>query len=148
MQVVLLKDVKSVGKAGEVRNVADGFARNYLIPKGLARQATPGAVSEAKEHAAQQAKRAARERSQAEAFAREIDGARLTFKARAGETGHLYGSITAADIAEELQKQTGKTIDKRKIELEEPIREMGTFRVPIRFSGDISAEIRVAVEPE
>ncbi len=148
MEIVLLKDVKGLGKTGSVRNVADGYARNYLIPRGLAKPATPGAVSEAKNQAAQQAKRAAREHAQAEAFAQEINGIHLTLKARAGETGHLYGSITAADIAEQLEKQTGKEIDKRKIELEEPIREMGEFAVPIRFGGDITAEVKVTVEPE
>ena len=148
MEVVLLKDVKRLGKAGDVRNVADGYARNYLIPRGLATPASAGAVREAKERATVQARRAAREQAQAQSLAEQLNGMTLTFKARAGETGHLYGSITAADIAEELEKKTGKEIDKRKVILEEPIRKLGTYRVPIRFSSDASAEIQVVVEQE
>ncbi len=148
MQIVLLKDIKRLGKAGEVRNVADGYARNYLIPRGLARPATTGAVREAQELAAARAKVAAREQAQAQSQAEELSGVALTFKARAGETGRLYGSITTADIAEGLEKQTGKAIDRRKVALEEPIRELGTFQVPIRFAPDVTATIQVTVEPE
>ena len=146
MEVVLLKDIKRLGKAGDVRNVADGYARNYLIPRGLASPATPGLVRETKERAAIQAKRSAREQAQAQSLAEELNGLTLTFKARAGETGHLYGSITAADIADEIGKLTGKAVDKRKVLLEEPIRELGVYQVPIRFSAEASANIRVIVE--
>lgn len=148
MQVVLLKDVKGLGKAGEVRNVPDGYARNYLIPRGVATAASPGAIREAQEQAATQARRAAREHAEAEATAAAINGTTLTFKARAGETGRLYGSITAGDIAALLEKQTGHQVDRRKIVLEEAIRDLGTYTVPIRFGGDISAEIQVSVEAE
>ncbi len=148
MEVVLLKDIKRLGKVGDVRTVADGYARNYLIPRGLASPATPGLVREAREHAAVQARRSAHEQAQAQSLAEELSGLTLTFKARAGETGHLYGSITAADIADEIGKLTGKTVDKRKVVLEEPIRELGTYQVPIRFSAEASANIRVIVEQE
>lgn len=148
MQIVLLKDIKRLGKAGEVRNVADGYARNYLIPRGLATPATAGAVHEAKEHAAAEAKHVAREQAEAQSLADELSGVALTFKARAGETGHLYGSITTADIAEGLEKQTGKPVDRRKVALEEPIRELGTFQVPIRLAGEVTANITVTVEAE
>jgi len=148
MQVVLLKDVKRLGKAGDVRNVADGFARNYLLPRGLAAPATGGAVREAQEHAAAQAKHLAREQAQAQTLAEALQGVALTIKARAGETGHLYGSVTTADIAEALEKQTGKTVDRRKIALEEPIRDLGTYEVPVKLSGDVTATIKVTVERE
>lgn len=148
MQVVLLKDVKRMGKTGDVRNVADGYARNYLIPRGLATPATAGAVREAKEQAAAQAKHAAREQAQAQSLAGELSGVMLTFKARAGETGHLYGSITTADIADELEKKSGKAVDRRKIALEEPIRDLGTYEVPVKLGGDVSATIKVTVEQE
>jgi large subunit ribosomal protein L9 len=148
MQVVLLKDVKRLGTAGEVRTVADGYARNYLIPRGLAKPATPGAVREAQAQMAVQARQAAREQAQAQMLAEELSGVTLTFKARAGETGRLYGSVTTADIAEELEKQTGKSIDRRRLVLEEPIRELGTFEVPIRLAGDVAANIKVTVEAE
>jgi len=148
MEVVLLKDIKRLGKAGEVRHVADGYARNYLIPRGLASPATAGVVRAAQEQVAAQARRSAREQAQARSVAEQLNGISLTFKARAGESGHLYGSITAADIAEELQKRTGQAVDRRKIVLEEPIRELGTYTVPIRFSGEITAQVKVTVEPE
>ncbi len=148
MQVLLVKDVKGLGKAGDVKNVADGYARNYLFARGLATPATPGVVHEAQERVQAQARRGARERAQAQTVAEQLSGVSLTFKARAGEGGRLYGSITAADIAEELEKQTGKTVDRRKVILEEPIREVGHYRVPIRFGGDVTAEVRVTVEPE
>ncbi len=148
MQVVLLKEIKRLGRAGDVRNVADGYARNYLIPRGLARPATAGAVHEAQQHAATQAKHAAREQSEAQALAEELNGVALTFKARAGETGRLYGSITTGDIAEELEKQTGKAVDRRRVALEEPIRELGTHQVPIKLAGDVTATITVNVESE
>lgn len=148
MQVVLLKDIKRLGKTGDVRNVADGYARNYLIPRGLATAATPGAVREAQEQAAVQAKQAAREQAQAQSLAEQVTGVKLTFKARAGETGRLYGSITTGDISEELQKQTGKAVDRRKIALEEPIRDLGTYQVPIKLGGDAVANIEVTVEQE
>lgn len=148
MQVVLLKDVKRLGTAGEVRTVADGYARNYLIPRGLAKPATPGAVREAQAQMAVQARQAAREQAQAQMLAEELSGVTLTFKARAGETGRLYGSVTTADIAEELEKQTGKSIDRRRLVLEEPIRELGTFEVPIRLASDVAANIKVTVEAE
>lgn len=148
MQVLLLKDVRRLGKAGDVRNVADGYARNYLIPRGLATLATAGAVREAREHLRAEERRSAREQAQAQSLAERLGGVRLSFKARAGETGRLYGSITAGDIAEEIEKQTGQSVDRRKIVLEEPIRELGTFRVPIRLSGDVSAEVTVTVEAE
>lgn len=148
MEVLLLKDIRRLGKAGEVRKVADGYARNYLIPRGLATPATAGAVREAEQRQKAQAKREAGEQAQAQMLAERISGTTLHFKARAGETGHLYGSITSANIAEELEKQIGASIDKRKIMLSEPIREVGTFPVTIRFGGDVSAEIQVSVEAE
>ena len=147
MQVVLLKDIKRLGKAGELRHVADGYARNYLIPNGLAAPARAGTVREAQQHAELQARRADREETQAKSVAEALSGLTLDFRARAGETGHLYGSITAADIAAEIEKQTGRSVDRRKIVLEEPIRNLGTYQVPIRFSGDITAQVRVNVEP-
>ncbi len=148
MQVVLLKDIKRLGKAGDVRNVADGYARNYLIPRGLAAPATSGAVREAQEQAAAQAKHLAREQAQAQAMAEALSGVALTIKARAGETGHLYGSVTTADIAAALEKQAGKAVDRRKIALEEPIRDLGTYEVPVKLSADVTATIKVTVERE
>ncbi len=148
MEVVLLKDIKRLGKAGDVRNVADGYARNYLIPRGLVAPATAGLVREAREHTAAQARRSAQEQAEAQTLAEQLADVSLEFTARAGETGRLYGSITAGDIAEALEKQTGLAVDRRKIMLEEPIRELGAYRIAIRFSGDVQAEVRVTVKPE
>lgn len=148
MQVVLLKDVRRLGKAGEVRSVADGYARNYLIARGLAIPADPGAVREAQERTAAQARRTAREQDQAKTLAGKLEGTTLTFRARAGETGHLYGSITTADIAEEIEKRIGEAVDRRKIQLEEPIRALGHYQVTVRLSGEASANVKIVVEPE
>jgi len=107
VEVLLLKDIKRLGKAGEVRKVADGYARNYLIPRGLAVPATPGAIKRTEVQKAIEAQREERIRNDASALAEHLAGVTLNFKVKAGEKGRLYGSITAADVAAEIEKQTG-----------------------------------------
>jgi large subunit ribosomal protein L9 len=126
MDVLLLKDVQGLGDAGEVKTVADGYGRNYLIPHGLAMMASPGAVKQAQLQAAAEERRKEQEMTEAQELAQALDGLTVTFQARAGESDRLYGSITKANIAESLEEQVGQEVDRRKIELDEPLKELGT----------------------
>ena len=146
MQVLLLKDVEQVGRAGEVKRVADGYARNFLIPRGLATMASPGAIKKAELEREAVARRQAKELSEAQALAQALDGRTVSFRARAGEQDRLYGSITKADIAEELEKHVRQEVDRRKIELDEPIKELGTHAVTIHLGPDAEATVSVVVE--
>lgn len=147
MEVLLLKDIKRLGKAGEIKKVTNGYGRNYLIPRGLAVLATPGAVRSTEVRKAIDEQRDERIRTDSTALAEHLSKVSLTFKVKAGEKGRLYGSITSADIAAEIEKQTGHPIDKRKIALEEPIRLLGTHQVPIRLMTGVAPEVTVVVEP-
>jgi large subunit ribosomal protein L9 len=144
MRVVFLQDVPKVAKAGEIKEVADGYARNFLIPKKLALLARPQAISQLETRGRTEA----REDTELTALAQQIEGKEVNIKAKAGAKDRLYGSITSADIAAELSKNTGLVIDKRKIELEEPIRHLGSYEVAIRLAKDIVPKIRVSVTEE
>lgn len=148
MKVVLKKDVPGLGKAGDIKNVADGYARNYLIPKGLAAVATPGAVKQAEQERVAEAERARRLQQEAAELAQKLANQTFTFKARAGEGDRLYGSITSADIAEAIQAATGLEVDKRKVLLERPIRELGEHTVTVKLHGDVVSQVKVIVERE
>jgi large subunit ribosomal protein L9 len=124
MEVILLKDVPRLGRAGELRKVAPGYARNHLIPKGLAVFATEGAVKELEQQQQLEARREKQVETEAQALAEELEGVTVTIYAKTGEKERLYGSVTSGDIAEALEKETGRIIDRRKIELEEPIRQL------------------------
>lgn len=145
MQVILKTNVEKLGREGDVVEVADGYARNYLIPKNLAVQAT-----EKNRRALEQAKRielsrAIKERQAAEKLAQELSTVSCTIKAKAGENDRLFGSITSADISDALKEQ-GFDIDKKKILLDEPIKELGVFTVPIKLYSDITVDIKVWVD--
>ena len=144
MKVVFLQDVPRVAKAGEIKEVADGYARNFLIPKKLALLAKPQAISQLET----MGRTEAREDTELAALAQQIEGKEVNIKAKAGAKDRLYGSITSADIAAELGKSTGLVIDKRKIELEEPIRHLGSYEVAIRLAKDIVPRIKVSVTEE
>ncbi len=148
MEVLLVKEVKRLGKAGEVRRVADGYARNYLIPRGLAVPATESARRQMAHREAERARAASAERAAAEAHAAALQHVVLTFKAKSGESGRLYGSITSADIAEQLAERIGEPVDKRKVLLEEPIKEVGTSKVDVRLHPDVKITVTVVVEGE
>lgn len=148
MRVVLKQDVKGVGQAGDIKEVADGYARNFLIPRGLAVPATPAAVEEARARKEAEARRAAARERETRALADRIRSTPVTIKARAGEQHRLYGSVTAADIAEALGKALGQEIDKRNVHLEEPIRRLGTYQVTIRVGPGVTTEVTVNVVPE
>jgi large subunit ribosomal protein L9 len=148
MDVLLLKDVPGLGEAGEVKTVADGYGRNYLIPQRLAVMASPGAVKQAQRQVAADARREEREMTEAQELAQALDGLTVTFEARAGESDRLYGSITKANIAEALEKQVGQEVDRRKIELDEPLKELGTHAVTIRLASEAEAKVTVVIERE
>lgn len=148
MRVVLIQDVPNLGKVGDIKDVADGYGRNFLIPKGMAILATYGAVKNVEELRRAEAKKMAKRRQTAEGLATELNQLDLHFTARAGEEGRLYGSITNADIAEAIKAKTGHEIDRRRIELEEPIRHLGEHQVEIRLVPNVSAHIKVKVDAE
>jgi large subunit ribosomal protein L9 len=148
MEVLLVKDVESLGVAGEVKKVSAGYARNYLFPKGLAVESTPGAIRQAEQRQKAAARRQAKEISEAQALAQVLDGMTVTFQARAGETDRLYGSITSSNIAEALEEGSGREVDKRKIDLEEPLKELGTHAVTVRLAPGAEAKVTVVVERE
>ena len=148
MKVLLTETVDNLGSAGEVKKVADGYARNFLIPKGLAVPATEGALKQAELRRQDEARRQQRMKMEAKSLAKTLSQVTLTFQAKAGEKDKLYGSITNADIAEALERETGQRIDKRKVELEEPIRELGSYYVPIKLLPDFAPRITVIVERE
>jgi large subunit ribosomal protein L9 len=145
--VILREDVKSLGKAGELVRVKPGYARNFLLPRGLAFEATEG---NKKRIAAETRARGARdqaERTEAERFAATLGAVALTLKGKAGEEGKLFGSITAQDIADALAAQ-GHQVDKRRIELEHPIKTVGHHTVAVRLHSEVHAEVRVSVVAE
>ncbi len=148
MKVLLKHDVTKLGKAGTVKNVADGYARNYLIPQGLAVLATPGAMKQAEALAKAEQKRQAKLAGEASALAAVLKDVTLSFKARAGEGGKLYGSITTASIVDELKRVAGLEVDKRKVELREPIRSLGAHKVVVRLASELAPELTVNVVRE
>ncbi len=147
VDVILRQDVADLGEAGDLVSVKPGYARNYLIPQKLALPATEGARRRFEEERRQATRSAGREKSRAEELALELEGLSLTFSVKAGEEGRLYGSVTPADIAEELEKQ-GIEIDRRVIHLDEPIKELGVYRVPVRLHADVQPEVKVWVVSE
>ena len=146
MKVLLIKAVKGLGKEGEVKEVANGYGGNYLVPRGLAVVATPGIIKEYEQRRRVEVGKHQREEDTAEALAKRLEGVVLTFTARAGEHGKLFGSVTAADIATGLEMETGHAVDKRKVVLEQPIRELGKYSVPIKLMANVVPEVTVVVQ--
>ena len=146
MRIIFLQDVPGKGSIGEIKEVADGYARNYLLPKGLGLLATASAVQVAEKHREQQRRQETRTEAELAELARMIEGTEIILKARVGVKEHLFGSITSTNIAEELGRTTGFAIDKKKVELKEPIRQLGTHEVSIRLSQNLYPRIKVNVE--
>ncbi len=146
MEVILKKDVKGTGKEGEIVKVSDGFARNRLIPGGLAIEATPANKRAFEREKAKIAEKLAADRAEAEAFAKKLSAEPVVVKTKVGENGKLFGSITAIDIANAISEQTGNEVDKRKIVLSKPIKETGITEVEIKLFQDISAKVKVNIE--
>lgn len=147
MKVMLLKDVYKLGRAGDIKKVADGYGRNFLIPQGLAVLATAGALKQAEKVRKQAEIRRAELNSELKGLAEQIKGITLTFAAKAGETGKLYGSITTQDVATALSEQTRYEIKKHQVDMQ-PIRNLGEFTAHVRLTMDLVPEIKIIVHRE
>jgi large subunit ribosomal protein L9 len=147
MKVLLIQDVENLGLAGEVYDVAGGYGRNYLMPQGLAVLATPGALRDAEVHRRRAVKRRERIAAEMAEFAHAISQVSLTFQEKAGEKGRLYGSVTNVDVAERLAEVIGQEVDRRKIIIDSPIKQLGTHTIKMRLSADLVPEFDVVVEP-
>lgn len=148
MKVILTQDVKSIGKKEEIVNVSEGYYRNFLLPRQLAVAAVGPALAEWEKRRKNEAAHEEKMRTQAKDLAAKLSGKKVTIKGKVGVGSKLYGSITAADIAANIEKQTGIKIDKRKIELDEPVKTLGSHEVPIRLHRDATARINVEVVGE
>lgn len=146
MKVIFLKDVKGKGKKGEVKNVADGYAHNFLLKQGLAVEANPSNVSSLNAQKKKEEKLAAEELAEAKQLKAKIDEITVELTAKSGEGGRLFGSITSKQIAEELQKKHFIKVDKRKIELEDAIRSLGVTKVPVKLYPEVTATLNVHVK--
>jgi len=148
MEVILLSDVEKVGLRGEVVDVARGYARNYLLPRRLAEEATPGRVAELRRRDDVRGRQEARNAEQAEEIASVLGKTVLRFEVKAGPTGALFGSVTPTDIADEIWRARKIRVDRRKIDVEEPIKRIGRYEVPIAVFEDVTVEVKTLVVPE
>ncbi len=147
MKVILLKDISERGKAGEVKEVAKGYARNFLLPQGLALVATPAAMKRVELELRGGSVQEGLDRAKLAKLAEQIDGREIHFQAHVGADNRLFGSITAADIAEELSGVIGSSIDKRKVDIDKPLRQVGSYEVNIKLAKELEPRITVVIEP-
>jgi len=147
MKIILQKEVDKLGVPGDVVAVADGYARNYLVPRGLAVQASKGAVRQAENLRRAHDERVAKARTEAEGVAQRLGQLTIRLRQRAGGEGKLFGSITAQDLAVEIEREAGEPIDRKSIHLEEPIRSVGSHEVQVRLHPEVTATVTVEVEP-
>ncbi len=148
MKVILRKDIKGVGKAGEITSVSDGYARNYLLPRGLAHEATAANLTQAAQAKAAQAKRDEKLLAEAHELAARLAGNPTVVKAKAGESGRIFGAVTNAQIAEALRDSLGVDIDRHKIEIAEPIKTAGDHPCLVKLPLGVTARITVRVDPQ
>jgi large subunit ribosomal protein L9 len=148
VRVVLRDDVENVGRKGDLIDVADGFARNYLVPRGLAMKATRGVVQQAEAMRRNREAREARDRESAQGVADQLAGRRIEVRTRAGEGGRLFGSVTAADIVDAVRAQTGIELDRRNTQLAEPLKELGAADVPVKLHTDVEVTLSIDVVSE
>jgi large subunit ribosomal protein L9 len=148
VKIVLREDVDTLGRKGDLVDVADGYARNFLVPRGLAIRATKGAAKQAEAMRRNREAREVRDRESAQEIAARLDGVRIEVKARAGEGGKLFGSVTNADVADAVKAATEVELDRRTIELAEPIKELGPAELPVRLHPDVVATLSVEVVAE
>ena len=148
MKIILRADVANVGKKGDLLDVADGYARNYLVPKGLALKAHPGAVAQAASMRRAREVQDAREREEAEALAQRLVPVVFRVEAKAGAEGRLFGSITATDVSSAVEAQTGVAVDRRRVHLEEPIKSLGVHQVPVKLHADVEFQLTVEVSAQ
>ena len=147
MEVILKEDVAKLGSRGDVVKVAEGYGRNYLLPRKLAIQANAGNKAVIAQMKAASVRRSAKEKTQAEELAKQFEGAAVSFQRRSGENDQLFGSVTSGDIADALTKK-GFNIDRRKIQLHEPLKTVGEFSVPVKLHKDVTAHLKVTIEKE
>jgi len=147
MEVILKEDVSKLGSRGDVVRVAEGYGRNYLLPRKLAIEATAGNKQVIDQMRAAALRRSAKEKAQAEELSKQFDGLTVSFQRRSGEQEQLFGSVTSGDIAEALEKK-GFNLDRRKIQLHEPLKTIGEFMVPIKLHKDVTAHLKVVIEKE
>ena len=145
MKVVLTQDIKGTGKAGETKEVADGYARNYLLPRKLAQLATRGTQDQVERQKTASVQREQRELTEARALAERLQAVQVVLKLRSGKDGKLFGAVTNADVASALKQQHGITLDRRKIEFEEPVRAMGPGTAHIKLHREVTARIPLMV---
>lgn len=148
MRVVLLQDVKDLGKKGQLANVSDGYARNYLFPRKLAVEATEGKLKEIEDKKSAEKNRKEKELKAAKELADKLSKTEITFKTKAGENGKLFGSITAKDVADAIKAQQKVEIDKKKVVLHDAIKALGTYQVEIKIYPEVSTKINVRVTEE
>jgi large subunit ribosomal protein L9 len=147
MEVILKEDVAKLGARGDVVKVAEGYGRNYLLPRKLAIEATVGNKAVIEQMKASAVRKSAKEKAAAEELAKQFDGLSVSFKRKAGEKDHLFGSVTSSDVAEALAAK-GFNIDRRKIHLDEPLKQLGEFTVPVKLHRDVTTRVSVVIEKE
>src|SRR5215471_17983833 len=147
MEVILKEDVVKLGSRGDVVKVAEGYGRNFLLPRKLAIEATAGNKKVVEQMRAAAVRRSATEKAQAEELSKQFDGLSISFQRRSGEHDQLFGSVTSGDLAEALEKK-GFNIDRRKIQLHEPLKTLGEFTVPLKLHKDVTAHFKVVIEKE
>jgi large subunit ribosomal protein L9 len=148
MQVILKQDVEKIGRRGDIVEVSRGYVRNFLVPRGLAEMATPTRLEEVRREMADAEERNRRMAERAGEIAETLNKSVITIEARTGEDERLFGSVTAANIAEAIDRARGVRVDRRRIRLEEPIRSLGTHQVPVQVHGDVEASVKVIVVPK
>lgn len=147
MEVILKEDISNLGHRGDLVKVADGYGRNYLLPKKLALQATAANKAVIEQMKASAVRRSVKEKSEAEALVGQLNKVALVFARKVGENDHLFGSVTAADVAAQLE-QKGFNIDRRKVQLDEPLKQLGEFHIPVKLHREVTAHVSVTVKGE
>jgi large subunit ribosomal protein L9 len=147
MEVILKEDIAKLGSRGDVVKVAEGYGRNYLLPRKLAIQANAGNKAVIEQMKSASLRRSAKEKTQAEELAKQFDGVALSFERRSGENDQLFGSVTSGDIVDALAKK-GFNLDRRKVQLHEPLKTVGEFAIPVKLHKDVTAHLKVVIEKE
>ena len=147
MEVILKEDIATLGSRGDVVKVAEGYGRNYLLPRKLAIEASKGNKAVIEQMKAASVRRSAKEKTQAEELAKQFDGLSVSFQRKSGENDQLFGSVTSGDVADALEKK-GFNVDRRKIQLHEPLRTLGEFTVPVKLHKEVTAHLKVVIEKE
>ncbi|HEX3011876.1 MAG TPA: 50S ribosomal protein L9 [Syntrophomonadaceae bacterium] len=146
MKIILIKDVKNLGREGEIKQVSDGYARNFLIPRGLAAEATATKLKESQERGVREQKKKDRETEEAQELKQKLDGKSVSIQVKTGGSDRLFGAVTAKEIADVIKQNFGVNIDKKKIDIAEPIKHLGEYQIKLKIYPSIQAEIKVIVK--